>query len=95
MAATKNIGENASLCLTPMLWIGSETSLSRWVVAVAFVYISSMIFTQVSFTPIFLRALMHVQPNQKLFDSLHIQHKAAADIHLPFLSVDLKHARDL
>ena len=57
MTAVNNLGESGSPCLTS-LCIGNsvDTSLSRWTLAVAWLYMFCRMFMYVSFTSIFLNA---------------------------------------
>ena len=57
MTAVNNLGESGSPCLTP-LCIGNsvDTSLSRWILAVAWLHMFCRMFMHVSFTLVFLNA---------------------------------------
>ena len=57
VTAVNNLGESGSPCLTP-LCIGNsvDTSLSRWTLAVAWLYMFCGMFMYVSFTLVFLNA---------------------------------------
>ena len=57
ITAVNNLGEIGSPCLTP-LYIGnsSDISLSRWTLAVAWLYMFCKIFMYVSFMLVFLSA---------------------------------------
>ena len=57
ITAVNNLGESRSPCLTPLCTGNSvETSLSRWTLAVAWLYIFCRMFMYVSFTLVFLNA---------------------------------------
>ena len=57
VTAVNNLGESGSRCLTP-LCIGNsvDTILSRWTLAVAWLYMFCRMFMYVSFTLVFLNA---------------------------------------
>ena len=57
MIAANNLGESGSPCLTP-LCIGNsvDTSLSKWTLAVAWLYMFCRMLMYVSFAMIFLNA---------------------------------------
>ena len=72
MTAVNNLGESGSPCLTP-LCIGNsvDTSLSRWTLAVAWLYMFCRMFMHLSFMLVFLilLRLRSVQLCQRLFHS--------------------------
>ena len=57
MTAVNHLGESGSPCLTPRCTGNSvDTSLSRWTLAVAWLYMFCRMFMYVSFTLVFLNA---------------------------------------
>ena len=57
MTAVNNLGESGSPCLTPLCIRNSvDTNLSRWTLAIAWLYVFCRIFMYVSFTLVFLNA---------------------------------------
>ena len=57
ITAVNKLGESGSPCLTPLcIWNSVDTNLSRWTLAVAWLYIFCKMFMYVSFTLVFLNA---------------------------------------